>query len=114
MSAFPVHFLQGMQPFIVGGIWHVCVNGMFVQVNIPVHAQQQPFNAPTIVTNHTGWTSVKMQSFTPSIYNDAGNLVRVDWPAGTSVEYAPRPGGGCYIRNGLISGWVPQNASFAQ
>ena len=103
----------GVDYYLVNGEWCIYVYCQFIRANSLVQVQPQPQLQPQPHT-HTRWTSANLHRHIPSINDNAGNLVRVDWPAGTSVEYAPRPEGGCRIRRGSISGWVPQNASFAQ
>ena len=106
-------FSQNVQTInVCGGEWCIYVYGQFIRANSLVQVQPQPQLQPQPHV-HTRWTSARLHKYIPAIHNDAGNLIRVNWPPGTSVEYLPRPEGGCNIRSGSISGWVPQDASFA-
>jgi type II secretory pathway pseudopilin PulG len=112
--------------FTCSGISYILVNGILYQIDMQQQQQQQlqmqqqqqqllqmqQQQQLLQMQQQQGWTPARLNRDVPSIYTDAGSLIPVNWLSGTPVEYAPRPGGGCYIRCGLTKGWVTQNPSF--
>jgi len=92
--------------------------GQYILVNeFPLQMQQQHWQQQHITpsfSHQQEWRWVKMQNYTPTIFNNSGQLIHVGWPAGTDVEYAHRLEGGCHIRRGPVLGYVLQSASFAR